>query len=1189
MPTSKRTLSISAGVATGLVLIASFGISGRSRSHRHPEHFLPSKSSGTYGQQAVFRPTNRPVFAAHFPIPHFARLPLGFEPNEGQADTATKFLAHGDGYSLSLRPNGARFVLRASAQAPRQAELPSAHGSALAPDKAGRLRAEAVAFEMELLGANAQPRIAATGQLPGTVNYLLGNDPAHWRAQIPTYARVEYRSVYPGIDMVYYGTQARLEYDFVIGPGANPQSIRLKYPGADGLRLARNGDLLFSVAEHETRQLAPVIYQEKMAGARTSVRGNYVLFAHNEVGFRVSGYDHQLPLIVDPALIYSTFLGGTGADSANALAIDTAGNTYIAGSTSSTDFPTTAGALQPNDPTPASNPLVSHAFVSKLNPAGTALVYSTYLGGTTAGAFFPVPQEFVTAIAIDPSGNVFLGGQTAATDFPTTPGSLQPTIPGCGPGPLFLNSCDGFVAELNSAGSALVYSTYLGGSAEEGISGLARDPNGAIYVTGTTLSTDFPTTPGALKTTFTPGGRFPLFNGFVTKIDPSQSGRAGLVYSTYLGGSDARGSTIAVDPMGEAFVTGAATSADFPVTPGAFHSTGNSTFYVAKLNAAGSALVYAATIGGQNTFLSSVFNVSNAIAIDGSGSAYIVGTTDTSDFPVTPGAFQASIPGGGSAFATKLNPSGGALVYSTFLGGTVPRGVNFDQFDTANAITVDAALNAYVTGSTRANDFPTSAVTLEPACGRNGSCLIDTVNGHDVGNAFVTELNPAGSGLVFSTFLGGSVNDQGRAIAVDGFGNVFVAGSTTSCDFTTTPGAFQTSATACDRAFVSELSVSAPGAAAALTPGSINFRPEAVGVAAPQVTAMLTNRGNANLIISSIAFNGGAEFSQGNNCPATLAPAASCTFTLGFTPMALANFTGKLSVTDNAVGSPHFANLAGQGGTPEATLSSASLTFGSQVLNSASASQPITITNGGSADLQVGSIITAGDFAQTNDCGASVATNGKCTVNVSFTPTALGARNGTVTIKDNATNSPQIVLLGGTGTDFTLSTPSASATITAGQVAKYTVNVTPSGAFTQPISLACSGAPVGATCSMNPSSITPTGATPVPVNVSVTTSARLASGSFSSRAIPAMPLMEIRVLLAALALWLLPAIALKKRMLQVQSIAAVLLLLMVNTGCGGGGPPASTGGGTPKGTYALTVTATSGTASRTTTLNLTVN
>jgi hypothetical protein len=278
-----------------------------------------------------------------------------------------------------------------------------------------------------------------------------------------------------------------------------------------------------------------------------------------------------------------------------------------------------------------------------------------------------------------------------------------------------------------------------------------------------------------------------------------------------------------------------------------------------------------------------------------------------------------------------------------------------------------------------------------------------------------------------------------------------------------------------------------------------------------------------------------------------------------------------------------------RGGTPQATLSSASLTFGSQVLNSASASQPITLTNGGSADLQVGSTTTSGDFAQTNDCAAAVATNGKCTINVTFTPSALGARNGSVTITDNAASSPQVVLLGGTGTDFTLSAAPASSTVTAGQTANYTINVTPAGAFTQPISLACSGAPTGATCAVNPGAITPTDTNPVPVKVSVTTTPHLASASVPSSAIPAASPIGIRVPLVALMLLLFSAITLKKRMLQVHSTVAIALLLMAIAGCDGGNSPPNPEGGTPRGTYMLTVTATSGTASRTTILDLTVN
>jgi hypothetical protein len=471
-----------------------------------------------------------------------------------------------------------------------------------------------------------------------------------------------------------------------------------------------------------------------------------------QVGFQVGRYDHGRALVIDPvmSLSYSTYLGGTESDNALGIAIDASGSAYVTGSTSSDDFPT-------------ANPFQSHnntrngtAFVTKFNSTGTALVYSTYLGGSYS--------DLGTGIAVDDSGSVYVSGTTGSSDFPTV-NAFQSSMTTGG---------DAFLAKLSPDGSALLYSTYIGGAGGNLGYGLAVDGSGNAYVTGRTYSASFPTTPGAFQTALH-GAQ----DAFVTKINPSLAGAASLVYSTYLGGSYrdiAYG--IAVDRSGDAYVTGETGSIDFPTTAGAFQSVnrGNTNAFMTEMNAAGSALVYSTYLGGSRQ------DYGYGIAVDGSGIAYLAGMTRSTDFAITTGAFQTTFGGGDrDAFVAKIDPSqagAASLVYSTYLGGK--------GNDSGYGIAVDSSGNAYVTGLTAStnkagtNNFP----TLHPFQANYGG----GTGGH--GDAFVTKLNPTGSALVYSTYLGGSVGDEGDAIALDTSGNVFVTGSTSSVNFPT-KNAFQ--------------------------------------------------------------------------------------------------------------------------------------------------------------------------------------------------------------------------------------------------------------------------------------------------------------------------------------------------------------------------------------------------------------
>ncbi|MGI8854876.1 MAG: SBBP repeat-containing protein [Thermomicrobiales bacterium] len=640
----------------------------------------------------------------------YMRLPLAFEANHGQADPAVRFLAHGPGYTLLCTP--AAFLALSPATAP--ASLPTA-------------------LRFAFVGANPQPGIGGASPLPGIANYFIGSDPATWETNIPTSAEVRYTDLYPGIDLTIYGTQGgQWEYDVLVAPRANPDKFAITIGDGAGTRLDTDGALVIATPNGEVRQRAPVLYQDAN-GERRSVGGGYDLRADGTVGFRVGEYDRSLPLVIDPSLVYSTYVGGTGFDYADGIAADRVGNTYITGYTNDS-FPAVTGQVVYGGG-------FSDAFVAKMNATGTALLYSTYLGGSGDDRGY--------GIAVDAAGNAYVAGATNGS-FPTTAGAYQTTYGG--------SFEDAFVTKLNATGTGLLYSTYLGGSSVDYGYAIAVDGAGDAFVTGQTNSTDFSHTAGVAQATIGGGT-----DAYATKLNATGTG---LLYSTFIGGGGQDfGYGIAVDGVGNAYVAGT-TDGNFPTTGGAYRTTyagGFTDAFVTKVNATGTARLYSTYLGGPSD------DSAAAIAIDSAGSVYVTGSTAGS-FPTTPGAFQTAYGGGPhDAYATALNAAGAALIYSTYLGG----GVDDDGY----AIAVDGGI-AFITGRTYSPDFPTTP-------GAVGTALS---GGAD---AFVTVLNGSGTTPVYSTYLGGTNDDDGYAIAVDAAGNTYVAGGTLSRNFPTTPGVYQ--------------------------------------------------------------------------------------------------------------------------------------------------------------------------------------------------------------------------------------------------------------------------------------------------------------------------------------------------------------------------------------------------------------
>ena len=649
-----------------------------------------------------------------------SQLTMSFEENRGQTDSQVAFVSRGAGYTLFLTKDQAVFALKGS------------HGNPV-----DRLR-------MHFDGANQNAVMTGQDELPGKSNYFVGNDPKLWHTAIPTFAKVENHNIYPGIDLIYYGSQQQLEYDLRVSPGADPRQISFNFladhssnsSGPSSVRVDEAGNLVNSSSSTEVLLGKPVVYQISTTASgvetRATIEARYVVTKSNKISFHLGSYDRSKTLIIDPVVpFYSTYLGGAANDYGYGIALDAKGNAYVTGSTASLNFPNpacfqcvNAGGL-------------SDAFVTELNPGG--LVYSTYLGGKA--------NDYGYGIAVDGAGNAYVTGSTNSPNFPVAL-CFQCVFQG--------GAADAFVTEIAAGGAGLVYSTYLGGKGGDFGRAIALDPAGDAFVTGNTTSTNFPV-PGCTFGCF-PGG---LSDAFVTELTRRPGGPVALIYSDHLGGvANDYGYGIAVDPNQNAYVTGATSSVNFPTTAPACLQCGPqglSDAFVTHVAPFGAALVNSTYLGGPTN------DYGFGIAIDGKLTVFVTGST-AGPFPLGP-CFQCVYGGGPSdAFVTRLDPTLTGLIYSTYLGGV--------GTDAGRGIAVDAMDNADVTGNTNSKNFPVA------------NCFQCVARGNM--DAFVTSLMPPGVAVVYSTYLGGRGNDFGRGIAVNPVFNPtihYVTGYTNSPNF----------------------------------------------------------------------------------------------------------------------------------------------------------------------------------------------------------------------------------------------------------------------------------------------------------------------------------------------------------------------------------------------------------------------
>ena len=750
---------IFSGILAALVMISSFSPA--------PAHSEPPGDKELPG----FEP------AAKAPLFSQINLPLYFIPNRGQLDSRVNFYVQGRDKNIYFTPRGITITL---SRPGKKSQFDSGNNKigytvenskagegtgtkkidGFWPDKKSSIRSnpyqvthmakdrdvslsrpERWTVKLDFVGSNPEARAEGRNQTLAVVSYFRGQ-PGDWLAGLPTYSGIFYTNLWPGVNLAYSGDESKLKYEFIVSPGTGPSTIRLTYTGATGVALNRNGQLEIKTPAGCLIDEAPVAYQIKN-GQKISVPVHFeILEKRTEANglvssthtFKVENYDPCLPLIIDPAiLVYSGYVGGSSDDGALAIAIDTSGNAYITGKTASYDFPATPGPYK-NFNGPA---MGTDAFVAKINPSGSSLVYCGYLGGSY--------NDSGAGIAVDSDGNAYVCGYTFSDNFPVNIG------PYISPNSNVTQRSDAFITKINASGTYLTYSGYLGGTSDDLATSVVVDSSGRAYICGITDSSDFPTKTGP---DLTYNG---LKDAFVTRVAASG---ASLDWCGFIGGTqDDFGAWVAIDSSGNAYVTGYTASTPghlFPVKtgPDLTHNGGIDAF-VAKINSNGSSLVYCGYIGGTSD------DYGAGIAVDNSGNAYVTGATiSATGFPVTVGP-DLTYNGGYDAFVAKVNSGGTGLTFCGFLGGSAD--------DLGLSIAVDSSGISYIAGASDSSNFPVSG----------GPDLI--YNGNR--DAFVTTLRADGQGFYYSTFLGGSAIEEANGVAADGAGNIYIAGFTNSTDF----------------------------------------------------------------------------------------------------------------------------------------------------------------------------------------------------------------------------------------------------------------------------------------------------------------------------------------------------------------------------------------------------------------------
>jgi Beta-propeller repeat/Domain of unknown function DUF11 len=1025
----------------------------------------------------------------------YSHLPLIFEPNQGQTDPKVRFLARGGGYGLYLTADEAVLALQ------RNSRHPSDRTSAVS---------------MKLVGATSTAKPTGDGQLPGTSNYLIGNDPSKWHRDLPQFERVRYPNAYPGIDLVFYGNQGRLEYDFEVAPGSDPRQVAFRFKnlakhGPQNLKIAAGGDLVLDLGGGDVRLQAPRVYQ-KFGAEERSVDGRFELRGRekDEVGFQVGAYDRSRTLIIDPILAYSTYLGGSGAESCSAItglpftpgcpaiAVDAAANAYVAGSTTSTNFPQTAGEFQPNLGTGAT----ANVFVAKFNPNGV-LLFATYLGGNGT--------DYAAGVAADSGFDVIVAGTASSGNFPTTDGpnnTAFQTTPVSGGKHVF-------VSKLDPTGRILLYSTYLSGHGTDIASGLAVDQGGSnAYVTGTTTSTDsetgFPSTIGAYQTTSKAANQF-----FFTKVDPNASGSASLLYSTYFGGSSPStgsvvGGGITVDINSNAYITGGTNFIDMPIL-NAFQATnkGGYDIFVAEINPAGvtgTQLLYSTYLGGSGD------DIGYGIAVDSSPNTYVTGSTASTDFnagDVGTTALQPGNGGGTDAFVAKLGvlctgtscTTALPLIYFSYLGGA--------GTDIGTAIGVDNNAAARITGWTNSPNFPIVGNALQSTYGGGSSdafyASVDTL-------ATCSPLtSPTCVPTSTSSYFGGSGADLGTGLALDTQGSSYLAGETASTSGFPLRNSAQGALSGPSDAFVAKL---AP---------VLNLTMPAP-IATPLVVGVGSQVSFAYTITNSGEFTNGVTF-------------------VDFLPATGATFVSATASPGTCGGAVNLTVLCNVG-----TLNAAATATVTVVLTPAAPTIPggtVSLGNSGSAFVGQSQLATS---------SASVTVN-----------------------------------------DFNIKVLPATATVPAGVPAIFTAIVAPSSdsGFPESVSISCgSGLPTGTTClpgNNNPIPNLNTGAEASQLVINST--ARVTTTTeMRHRGVPAVPFYATVLPVAGLAL-LGAGLGGKRsrwrRLLIGLLLGALFTLIMFLPACSSSSTTTTTTG-TPAGTYAVTVNAVSGSATRSTVVALVI-